>query len=121
MQIDSLKILVVDDIILNRILIKEMLAGFSCLVSEARNGKEAIEMLKKEDFDVVIIDIEMPVMNGLETTRYIREFMEEKIKNMIVVAITAHNPDLYFSHFKNAGFNDLLTKPYTFEQMEKIL
>ena len=89
------KILIVDDIIMNRILIKEILIEFFCEVSEARNGKEAIEKLKTDHFDLLMIDIEMPIMNGLETTDYIRNKMKNEAEDLPIIAITAHNPDLF--------------------------
>ncbi|MBN2520126.1 MAG: response regulator [Bacteroidales bacterium] len=117
----AIKVLIADDIILNRILIKEILCDFSCDVTEARNGKEAIDFLTTGRFDILFIDIEMPVMNGLETTGYIRKNMSKEINNMPIVALTAHNPDLYFNDFKKAGFDNLLTKPYTHDQIKTVL
>ena len=115
-----LKIIVADDILMNRILIKEILAEFDCNVFEAKNGKEVIELMKKEEIDIVLLDIEMPVMNGLETVSYIRQEMPYPQKHLPVIALTAHDPTLYFANYKDAGFNNLITKPYTYNQVKSV-
>jgi CheY-like chemotaxis protein len=109
------RILIVDDIFANRLLLKEIVKKFcsKCLV--AQNGKEAIEILEQEDLDVILMDIEMPVMNGLETTKFIRSKIRPPKSSIPIIAITAHNPALFFEDFKDVGFNQLLTKPYTQE------
>ena len=59
----------------------------------------------------------MPVMNGVETTKYIRSEMPFPLNNIPIIALTAHNPDDFFDDYHNAGFNKLLTKPYSFEKI----
>lgn len=115
-----IKIIVADDIVINRILIKEILSEFECEITEAPNGKIVIDLLESEKFDLVLLDIEMPVMNGLETVKYIRRNLPEPVKSIPVVALTAHDPNQYFSHFKHAGFDSLITKPYTYLQMKEM-
>ncbi len=110
-------ILIVDDILMNRILLKEFLRNISNNVKEANNGLEAIEILKTSEIDVVLMDIEMPMMNGLETTKYIRNELPSPINNVPVIALTAHNPNDFFEDFSCVGFNDLLTKPYSFKKV----
>ena len=115
-----LKIIVADDILMNRILIKEILNEFDCSVFEAENGQEVIDFLTKEKIDIVLLDIEMPVMNGLETVTYIRKEMSYPQYNIPVIALTAHDPTLYFTNYKDVGFNNLITKPYTYNQIKKV-
>ena len=110
-------ILIVDDILLNRIILKELLIGIADKTYEAKNGLEAIEILKIKEIDVVLMDIEMPVMNGLETTKYIRNELTAPKNNLPVIALTAHNPNDFFEDFSVVGFNYLLTKPYSFEKV----
>lgn len=107
------KILIVDDIFVNRLLLKEIVKKFCIKCLEAQNGKEAIEILNREDLDVILMDIEMPVMNGLETTKYIREKILSPKKHIPIIALTAHNPATFFDDYKDVGFNQLLTKPYS--------
>ena len=113
------RILIVDDIFVNRLLLKEIIKKFSKNCFEAQNGKEAIEILQREELDVILMDIEMPVMNGLETTRYIREKFNFPKKNVPIIALTAYNPDLFFKECKEAGFNLLLVKPYNIDSLKR--
>src|SRR6056297_3918607 len=117
----KISFLIVDDIIMNRILLKEIISDHAGSIIEACNGKEALEILKNNDIDVVLMDIEMPVMNGVETTRHIRNKFDFPKSKVIVIALTAHNPDDFFDDYNNAGFNELLTKPYSFEKITNIL
>jgi CheY-like chemotaxis protein len=111
------RILVVDDIYINRLLLKEIVKKFCTNFFEAQNGKEAIDILVREDIDVVLMDIEMPVMNGIETTKYIREFLSPNKKSTPIIALTAHNPCNFFTDFHDVGFNQLLTKPYSMDSL----
>ena len=88
---------------------------------EAQNGKEAIEIIKKEQIDLVFMDIEMPVMNGLETTKYIREKLPSPLRFLPVIALTAHNPANFFEDFRQVGFDYLMTKPYSIEKIAKAI
>jgi two-component system, response regulator, stage 0 sporulation protein F len=115
------RVLIVDDIFINRLLLKEIVKKFCKSIFEAQNGKEAIEIIAREDLDVVLMDIEMPVMNGLETTKYIREKFTAPKKNIPVIALTAYNPSTFFENFSDAGFDQLLTKPYTIDSLLKCI
>jgi len=116
-----MKILIVDDIFTNRLLLVEILKSMGHDFMQAENGKEAIEIIKNNDFDIVLMDIEMPVMNGLETTLYIRQNLPFPKNKIPIAALTAHNPQLFFEEFKNNGFDTLLTKPYNIEKLSAII
>lgn len=115
----NLKILVVDDIFTNRYLLSELIkmTGNEAILSE--NGEEAIEILKNEDIHMVFMDIEMPVMNGIETTRYIRNEMPSPLNVIPIIALTAHNPELFFEDYSDVGFDELITKPYSVEKIKE--
>ena len=117
----SYSCLIVDDIFMNRILLKEILKSVCPLIYEAENGKNAIEVIRSKKVDMVFMDIEMPVMNGLETTRFIRNQLPFPLNEIPVIAITAYNPEDFFDDYKNAGFNQLLTKPYSFSKIQKVV
>ncbi|MCB2195211.1 MAG: response regulator [Bacteroidetes bacterium] len=114
-------VLIVDDILMNRILLKEVLSEIAKEIKEAENGLEAIEKIKQGDIDVVFMDIEMPKMNGLETTQYIRNKMPSPINSIPIIALTAHNPLDFFEDYSTAGFNDIITKPYSFEKIKNAI
>lgn len=115
------KLLIVDDIFVNRLLIKEMVKKLDVKCVEAQNGKEAIDLLEKDKFDLILMDIEMPVMNGLETTKYIRENFPRPKNQIPIIALTAHNPLTFFDDFKDVGFDQLMTKPYSVTKVLKLI
>ena len=114
----NLRILVVDDIYTNRYLLSELvkLTGNEAVLAE--NGEEAIEIIKNQEIHMVFMDIEMPVMNGIETTQYIRNEMPAPMNVIPIIALTAHNPELFFEDFSDVGFDELITKPYSVEKIK---
>ena len=115
----SLKILVVDDIFTNRYLLSELikLTGNEAVLAE--NGEEALEKLKTEEIEMIFMDIEMPVMNGIETTQYIRKELPAPLNMIPIIALTAHNPELFFEDYSEVGFDELITKPYSVEKIKE--
>jgi len=116
-----MKILIVDDIFTNRLLLVEVIKSIGHDYVQVENGRDAVEALLSYDFDLILMDIEMPVMNGLETTKFIRENFESPKNETPIVALTAHNPQLFFEDFKDVGFDQLLTKPYSLEKITTII
>ena len=116
-----MRALIVDDIFTNRLLLSEILRNLDLEFDAVENGKEAIDALQKKEYDLVLMDIEMPVMNGLETTKYIRDNLPSPKNKVFVVALTAHNPQLFFEDFKDVGFNQLLTKPYSVDKIGSLV
>ncbi len=117
----NLKILIVDDIFTNRLLLSELIKTLGHTSFQAENGKQAVDLLEKEDFDLILMDIEMPVMNGLETTQIIRKTFPSPKNVVTIVALTAHNPSLFFEDFSDAGFDELLTKPYSLDKIVELI
>lgn len=115
------KILVVDDIFSNRLLLCSALESIGIDSEAVEDGQKAIDILVEDDFGMVLLDIEMPVMNGFETARYIRDEMPDAYKNMPIIALTAHNPDEYSSRMDEAGFDEIMSKPYSVEKLSNII
>jgi CheY-like chemotaxis protein len=116
-----LRILVVDDIFTNRYLLQELIKTTGNEPVVAENGLEAIQILEREKIHMVFMDIEMPVMNGIETTRHIRNELPPPLNGLPIIALTAHNPELFFEDFADVGFDELITKPYSVDKVrEKI-
>ncbi len=113
-----LRILVVDDIYTNRYLLAELIKQTGNVTVMAENGEEAIDILKSQEIHLVFMDIEMPVMNGIETTQYIRNELPAPLNAIPVIAITAHNPDFFFEDYSDVGFDELVTKPYSVEKIK---
>ncbi len=117
----KLSILIVDDIFTNRLLLSELIKTLGHDSHQAENGKEALEVFEKEDIDLILMDIEMPVMNGIETCEHIRKNMSPGKSVVSIVALTAHNPNLFFEDFSDAGFDELLTKPYSLDKIIELI
>lgn len=113
-------ILIVDDIVINRMLLREVIKSISLTIKEAKNGKEAIDIINNHDIDIILMDIEMPVMNGVETTKYIRNEMSSPYNRLPIIGLTAHTMDL-FEESDTIGFNDFLTKPYCHDKLLEII
>ena len=113
-----LRILVVDDIYTNRYLLSELIKLTGNEAIMVQNGKEAIEILEREKIDIIFMDIEMPVMNGIETTQYIRNEMASPLNAIPIIALTAHNPELFFDDYSDVVFDELVTKPYSVEKIK---
>ncbi|MFV5687898.1 response regulator [Flavobacterium sp. ZT3R25] len=112
MELDSemknIKILVVEDIALNQLLMKTLLDDFGFERDIAENGKIAIEKLKEKEYDIILMDLQMPEMNGFEATEYIRKTMNSKIP---IIALTADVTTVDLAKCKAVGMNDYLAKP----------
>lgn len=118
---EQLRILIVDDIYTNRLLLSVLIKSTGHEAVLAEDGEQALRILKNEKIHLVFMDIEMPVMNGLETTAYIRNQMQSPLNVIPVIALTAHNPDLFFQDFADAGFDELITKPYSADKIKGII
>lgn len=117
----SKKILIVDDIFSNRLLLSSTLDSIGIKSKSVVNGQEAIDAIKDHEFALVFLDIEMPVMNGIETAQFIRTEMSGNYNELPIIALTAHNPAEYGSRISEAGFNEILSKPYSVEKLGSII
>ncbi len=107
-EIKNIKVLVVEDIALNQLLMKTLLDDFGFERDIAPNGKIAIEMLKDKKYDIVLMDLQMPEMNGFEATEYIRKTMKSDIP---ILALTADVSTVDVEKCKAVGMNDYIAKP----------
>jgi CheY-like chemotaxis protein len=117
-----MKIIVADDYYTNRLLVSEILRSLGHDFIEVENGQQALEALENNnDIDLVIMDIEMPVMGGFEAMRYIREKLMYPKNDIPIIALTAHNPGMFISECSELGFNHMLGKPYSIEKIAELL
>jgi PAS domain S-box-containing protein len=115
-------ILIAEDVTTNQNLISRILQKKGCTVRAVNNGIEVIEALKKENFDMIFMDIQMPVMDGLEATRIIRNSDKSEFDpNIPVIAMTAHAMKGDREKFLSAGMNDYIEKPFEFEEIFKCI
>lgn len=108
----KLFVLLVEDNDINRLYAKSVLKNWNCYTETAENGMVAIEKIKNQEYDVVLMDIQMPVMDGYETTRAIR-MMETPARNVPIVALTANATKADVEKCIAAGMNDYLPKPFS--------
>ncbi|HVA99007.1 MAG TPA: ATP-binding protein, partial [Bacteroidia bacterium] len=107
-EIKNIKILVVEDMALNQLLMKTLLDEFGFERDIAANGKIAIEKLQMKSYDIILMDLQMPEMNGFEATEYIRKTMNSKIP---IIALTADVTTVDLEKCKAVGMNDYIAKP----------
>lgn len=118
----QLNILVAEDNAVNRRVAKHLLQKRGHRVTFAVNGREAIEMLGDGAFDVILMDIQMPEMDGIEATRRIREGEAgEPKKSIPIVALTAYTREEDQAKFRNCGMDSYLSKPIKIPELEKTL
>ena len=105
---NNIRVLVVEDIPLNQLLMKTLLDDFGFERDMAENGKIAIEKLKSKEFDIILMDLQMPEMNGFEATDFIRNRMHSDIP---IIALTADVTTVDLAKCKAVGMNDYIAKP----------
>jgi len=110
-RLNGLRVLVVDDVAINRMIIAEILADEGVAIDEAENGREAVERVLAggSAFDVVLMDVQMPEMNGMDATRRIHA--EPRFAKLPIIAVTAFALEEERRHCLDAGMNGFLTKP----------
>lgn len=106
-----LNILLADDNELNQQLGIDILQGYGHTVEIARDGREAIEKISRNKFDVILMDVNMPEMNGIEATTYIRKKMGNPLNKIPIIALTAGVMEKEVKKLIAAGMNDYLAKP----------
>lgn len=110
------RILIVDDVEINQELAKMIVVSKGFEVDIASNGEEAVESVTRNEYDLVFMDIHMPVMDGIEATKTIRSLPDKQKSSIAIVALTA-NVGLSQADYKEIGFNESLSKPVS----EKII
>ncbi len=116
-------ILIVEDIIFNQEIARNMLEPLGCTVEVANNGREAIDALKQYSYDLVLMDCQMPDMDGFEATRVIRDREKKnKVKNSLpIIALTANAITGDREKCLAVGMNDYISKPLTQKQLHEVL
>jgi len=122
MHPENLSILVVEDDRVNQIAISRMLEKLHHHATCVDNGKKALEILREKSFDCIFMDIQMPILDGLDTTRQIRSERDNALFQTIpIVALTAHAMPEDREKFLKVGMNDYISKPVSFEQLAAAL
>lgn len=118
------RMLVVEDNVINRMVIKDMLESFDVTVDEAENGKEAMEILESRGdgfFSLILMDIQMPIMNGYEASVAIRSSKSEYMKSLPVIAVSANSYYEDIQKSLQSGMNDHVSKPLEMKVLLSVL
>jgi PAS domain S-box-containing protein len=110
--LEGKRILVAEDNKINFFVANKFLSGWGVKVTHVENGQLAVEMLEKADFDLVLMDLHMPVMDGIEATRMIRKSSNPEISNIPVVALTAAIMSENHDKIADLSINDYVLKPF---------
>ena len=114
-------VLVVDDNIMNQRVAIGLLRPMQMNIDTAENGQQAIEMIQKKRYDLVLMDHMMPVMDGIEATKLIRQMESDYYKKLPIVALTANAIVGVKDTFLEAGMNDFVTKPIVMEELVRAI
>lgn len=106
----DLKILLVDDDSVNRLLGKTILENFECDIDTAKSGKEAIDKITRQKYDIILLDIHMPEVSGIDVANHIRLRMKDN--DTIIIAVTAAVMKQDILQYYSVGINDYLVKPF---------
>jgi CheY-like chemotaxis protein len=121
-NVHSLRALVVEDDQVIQTIIKANLQSVGIPAVVANNGVEAIESLKIDSFDFILMDIRMPDQDGLDATRWIRELeVTDEKRSIPIFALTTFNSKEHTDEIKKAGMDEHLTKPFQLDKLMRIL
>jgi two-component system cell cycle response regulator DivK len=112
-------VLVVEDFEDNRFMMKRLLEMSGYHVVEAVNGKQAVEMAASEHPAIILMDLSLPMLDGLAATRRIRE--QNGLGRVPIVAVSAHDSADFHAEALAAGCNEYVTKPIDFDQLVQLL
>lgn len=111
------KVLIAEDSSVIQNLTKKILSIQNYEISSVKNGQQVLEALEAEPFDIILMDINMPVMDGIECTEKIRS-LEDEVKSKIpIIAITGNARNLSLEEYQEIGINEFLQKPLNFDQL----
>jgi len=117
----ALNILVAEDNLSNQMLIRAILTKLGHQITLANNGREAVAQLEAQMFDLILMDMQMPELDGLEATKQIREFNDSVKSSIPVIALTANALSGDKERVLEAGMNDYLTKPIDIHALKRAL
>ncbi|WP_394994376.1 response regulator [Emticicia sp.] len=115
------RVLIAEDSSVIQNLAKKILEFQNFEITAVKNGEQVMQLLDKEDFDILLLDINMPIMDGMECVKAIRELKDKNKAMLPVVAITGNAKNYSETDFKEAGFNDALMKPLNFDKLVNVV
>lgn len=120
-KFSHLKVLLVEDNKINQLLAKQILTGWGVNVEVANDGFEAIAKLQRRTFDLILLDLQMPEIDGFEVARFVRKTIKPPANQIPIVALTADAFTETKALTQDAGMNDFITKPYQQKDLLRVL
>ena len=111
------KVLIAEDSSVIQNLAKKILEFQNFEIHSVKNGQQVLDALETDDFDILLLDINMPVMDGMECAKAVRALKDEKKAKLPMIAITGNARNYSMEDFKEAGFDDMLAKPLNFDAL----
>ena len=119
-SLKDMRVLLAEDNPMNVLLCKNVLSKLNIVPDVVENGQEALNAVQQKTFDLVIMDLQMPVMDGMEATSKIRN-LDSSIGQVPIIALTAHASNEYKKECLEKGFNDFLSKPFKSDELFKVM
>jgi hypothetical protein len=114
---ENKKVLIAEDSSVIQNLTKKILMMQNYSIHSAKNGQQVLDALEKEQFDIILMDINMPLMDGMECSKAVRSLKDEKKANIPIIAITGNAKNYSVEDFNEVGINEYLPKPLNFDQL----
>lgn len=114
---ETKKVLIAEDSSVIQNLTKKILMMQNYSIHSAKNGEQVLKALEAESYDIILMDINMPKMDGMECTRAIRAMDDDTKSSIPIIAITGNAKNYSIEDFKEAGINEYLQKPLNFDQL----
>ncbi|MDX1696201.1 MAG: response regulator [Ketobacteraceae bacterium] len=118
--LEGLRVLIVEDNPVNQAILEKLMRSAGCIVNKANNGREALDFLADHTADFVLMDCQMPVMDGYEASRQIRN-SHQSYSNIPIIAVTANVTDQDRERVFDAGMNDIVAKPFKLTELLKTI
>ncbi|HKV36597.1 MAG TPA: response regulator [Pyrinomonadaceae bacterium] len=115
----DLKVLLVEDFEDTRLVLRLALEDHGFIVFEAENGQKAVESANRDNPDVILMDLTMPLMDGFAAAKLMRQ--NDQLKNVPIIAMTAHQETDYRSDAKASGFDAYVTKPIDVSFLKELI
>lgn len=117
----SKRVLIAEDSSVIQNLARKILEFQNYDITAVKNGEQVLQILAKENFNILLLDINMPIMDGMECVRQVRALPDAAKAGVPIVAITGNAKNYTEEEFKTAGFNDVLVKPLNFDRLVEVV
>lgn len=118
-DVSGVSVMLVEDIRMNQIVAQKMLATLEAEVTTVNNGQECVNLLSHEQFDIILMDIQMPIMDGLEALKQIKR--DNLAPDTAIIALTANTFESDVQNYLEQGFDNVLPKPFKLEWLKEML